>query len=234
MTSAEWQTTADPWQMLKFLRGRPSPRKLRLLLCAFCRQSWSLFESERGTLAIELGEQLADGSVSRKHLRTTRRDVLLRLGDEMGWREEDAEFMLDRFDGFHFEDRLPEVRRAAVLLIAMRALAEAVSAQHLAQVLRSIADAHAGASDVEDCHMIREVLGNSLQAVHFIAEWRTSTVTAIAQQMYDSRDFSPMPILADALQDAGCDNADLLDHCRDAEQVHVRGCWVVDAVLGKE
>jgi hypothetical protein len=42
-----------------------------------------------------------------------------------------------------------------------------------------------------------------------------------------------MPILADALQDAGCDNMDVLTHCRDAAQVHVRGCWVVDLVLGK-
>jgi hypothetical protein len=50
--------------------------------------------------------------------------------------------------------------------------------------------------------------------------------------MYDSRDFSPMPILADALEDAGCDSADILNHCR-AETPHVRGCWVVDQVLGK-
>ena len=51
--------------------------------------------------------------------------------------------------------------------------------------------------------------------------------------MYESRDFAAMPILADALQDAGCDNPDLLAHCRDPQQVHVRGCWVVDLVLGK-
>jgi hypothetical protein len=63
--------------------------------------------------------------------------------------------------------------------------------------------------------------------------WRTSTAVALATQMYESRDFSPMPILADALQDAGCTN-DILDHCRDAHATHVRGCWVVDLVLGKE
>jgi hypothetical protein len=49
--------------------------------------------------------------------------------------------------------------------------------------------------------------------------------------MYEARDFSAMPILADALQDAGCDNDDILSHCRDTKQVHVRGCWVVDLVL---
>jgi hypothetical protein len=52
--------------------------------------------------------------------------------------------------------------------------------------------------------------------------------------MYESRDFSAMSILADALQDAGCDSADILSHCRDTSQPHVRGCWVVDLVLGKE
>ena len=57
---------------------------------------------------------------------------------------------------------------------------------------------------------------------------------SLARTMYDAREFSAMPILADALQDAGCDNADVLDHCRDAKQVHVCGCWVVDSVLGKE
>ena len=51
--------------------------------------------------------------------------------------------------------------------------------------------------------------------------------------MYDTRDFAPMPILADALQDAWCDSDDILTHCRDPNGVHVRGCWVVDGVLGK-
>ena len=50
--------------------------------------------------------------------------------------------------------------------------------------------------------------------------------------MYDSRGFSLMPILADALQDAGCDSADVFDHCR-GDGPHVRGCWVVDLLLGR-
>jgi hypothetical protein len=81
---------------------------------------------------------------------------------------------------------------------------------------------------------IRDLMGNPFRPVSFSPQWRTSTAVALAQQMYDSRDFGAMPILADALQDAGCDSDDILDHCRDAKQVHVRGCWVVDLVLGKE
>jgi hypothetical protein len=51
--------------------------------------------------------------------------------------------------------------------------------------------------------------------------------------MYESRDFTAMPILADALQDAGCDNEQILGHCR-GPGLHMRGCWVVDLVLGKQ
>jgi len=57
---------------------------------------------------------------------------------------------------------------------------------------------------------------------------------ALARGIYDDRAFDRMPILADALQDAGCVNEDVLNHCRDAQQTHIRGCWVVDLVLGKE
>jgi hypothetical protein len=60
----------------------------------------------------------------------------------------------------------------------------------------------------------------------------TSTVVALARQMYESKDFSPMPILADALMDVGCEQPDMLDHCRN-DGTHVRGNWVVDLVLGK-
>jgi hypothetical protein len=58
-------------------------------------------------------------------------------------------------------------------------------------------------------------------------------VTALAQSIYDQRRFADMPILADALAEAGCTNADVLNHCRQPGE-HVRGCWVVDLLLGKE
>jgi len=78
-----------------------------------------------------------------------------------------------------------------------------------------------------------DIFGNPFRPVAFDPSWRTSTAVAIARGMYDSRDFSAMPILADALQDAGCEHADILDHCR-SPGPHVKGCWVVDLVLGKE
>jgi hypothetical protein len=83
------------------------------------------------------------------------------------------------------------------------------------------------------CECLRDIFGNPFHSVVFDPVWRTDTVVALAAQMYESRDFSAMPILADALQDAGCDNEDILNHCRDANATHVRGCWVVDLVLEK-
>ncbi|HJZ58230.1 MAG TPA: hypothetical protein VKE74_25030, partial [Gemmataceae bacterium] len=81
--------------------------------------------------------------------------------------------------------------------------------------------------------LLRDVFGNPFRPVAFNPAWRTDTAVSLARQMYESKDFSAMPILADALQNAGCENEDVLNHCRDAKQAHVRGCWVVDLVLGK-
>ena len=63
--------------------------------------------------------------------------------------------------------------------------------------------------------------------------WLTSTVIALAEGIYSDRAFDRLPILADALEDAGCDHADILAHCR-GDGPHARGCWVVDLILGKE
>jgi hypothetical protein len=82
------------------------------------------------------------------------------------------------------------------------------------------------------CDCVRDIFGNPFRPATLDPAWRTSTAVAIAKGMYESRDFGAMPILADALQDAGCDSDDILDHCR-GPGPHVRGCWVVDLVLGK-
>jgi hypothetical protein len=63
--------------------------------------------------------------------------------------------------------------------------------------------------------------------------WHNRTIPKLAKKIHDSRDFAAMPILADALEEAGCTNADILDHCR-GPGPHVRGCFVVDLILGKE
>jgi hypothetical protein len=82
------------------------------------------------------------------------------------------------------------------------------------------------------CSLVRDVVANPFRPASFNPSWRTSTAVAIAQGMYESRDFGPMPLLADALQDAGCEASEIIDHCR-GPGPHVRGCWVVDGVLDK-
>jgi hypothetical protein len=83
------------------------------------------------------------------------------------------------------------------------------------------------------CRLVRDVVGNPFRTVTLDPVWLTSTVVALATQMYESRDFTAMPILADALEDAGCDSEDVLTHCR-GPGPHFRGCWAVDAVLAKK
>jgi hypothetical protein len=80
--------------------------------------------------------------------------------------------------------------------------------------------------------ILRDIFGNAFSPMNFDPSWRTDTAIGLAGAIYTERAFDRMPILADALEDAGCDNADVLTHCRGTSP-HVRGCWVVDLVLGK-
>lgn len=64
--------------------------------------------------------------------------------------------------------------------------------------------------------------------------WNHGTVPAIARHVYDDRAFHDLPILADALEDAGCTDPEILGHCRADGAIHAKGCWVVDLVIGLE
>ncbi len=85
----------------------------------------------------------------------------------------------------------------------------------------------------EFCNQFRDVAGNPFRPVAADPAWFTPTVLAIGTAIYDDRAFDRLPILADALEEAGCTSADLLLHCRQPGD-HVRGCWAVDLILGKE
>jgi hypothetical protein len=92
------------------------------------------------------------------------------------------------------------------------------------------AHAHETAAQIT---LVRDIFGNPFRPVALDPAWLTSDVLALARGIYEERAFDRMPILADALQDAGCTNDDVLTHCRDLKHVHVRGCWVLDLLLGK-
>ena len=85
----------------------------------------------------------------------------------------------------------------------------------------------------ESSRFLRDIFGNPFRPIAFDPAWRSEAAVGIARGIYEDRAFERLPILADALQDAGCEHPDILSHCREPGD-HVRGCWVVDLVLGKE
>ncbi|WP_238602420.1 hypothetical protein [Fimbriiglobus ruber] len=85
----------------------------------------------------------------------------------------------------------------------------------------------------EFCAHYRDIVGNPFRPVALEPHWQTSTVLSLAKGIYNDRAFDRLPILADALEEAACYNPGLLTHCR-SDATHVRGCWVVDLLLGKK
>lgn len=81
--------------------------------------------------------------------------------------------------------------------------------------------------------LVREMFGNPFRRVRRKQSWLTTDVLLLAKGIYKERAYDRMPILADALQDAGCENEDVISHCRNPKQIHVRGCWVLDMLLGR-
>jgi hypothetical protein len=221
MTRDDWLTCSDPTVMLNFLRDTATGRKLRLFACAWGRDVWRHLSDERSRDAIFTAERFADGEVTFAELLAAHRDaadVCLAISLTPGRRRDSI------------------TRRQADRNWGAKASAEV--ARHAADPewdARTAACAVAwkkGAIRYAMSNHLRDIF-NPFRSVSIEPAWLTSTVLALARYAYDSGDFSAMPILADALQDASCDNADILDHCR-GEGPHVRGCWVVDLVLGKE
>src|SRR5262249_5034948 len=193
------------------LGHQPTSRKLRLLMCAWCRTNAHLFPDERSVAAIEAAERYVDGAITEVELDRARegaREAIRR------WKAED----------------IPKTARHAGVAASALDVMDDGYWRYWSEGLRRYGE-HVQ-PDPLYCRLHRDIFGNPFRLVAFSPDWRTSTAVAIARGMYESRDFSAMPILADALQDAGCDNEDILSHCRQPGE-HVRGCWVVDLVLGK-
>jgi hypothetical protein len=89
------------------------------------------------------------------------------------------------------------------------------------------------AGRADHCSLLREIFGNPFHPVTLDPAWRTPAVMQLARSLYEERRFEDVPVLADALEEAGCTNAEILDHCRSGGD-HVRGCWLLDLLLGKE
>jgi hypothetical protein len=212
MTEAEWPEWWHSFNsLMDFLRGPASERKARLFACACCRGFWVAERDSRIERAVDVAERYADGLADTVEVKEARK----------GAKEASA---LDRV-------RRDPIYRACGSLAINEDIHRAAEccAQFAPQAMPCWPEE--GAERV--FAILRDIFGNPFRPATFSAAWKTDTALPLARQMYESRDFSAMPILADALQDAGCENDDVLNHCR-SDGVHVRGCWVCDLVLGKE
>jgi hypothetical protein len=215
MTEEQWVRASD--REIRDAVFALDPRRQRLLAVAICRAMGRWVNYPAVHNALSAVETFADTGKTKAALRRARQAVQALREELLRKSSADPGMWLTLFT------------------VQMAASENAVFGT-LEQARRSLAIAEGISSEAAQRYLHApywEVAGNPFRPGAFPPEWRTSTAVALAKQMYESRDFSAMPILADALQDAGCDNEDVLNHCRDSEQAHVRGCWVVDLVLGK-
>jgi hypothetical protein len=220
MTEAEWVRADD--RAINEAVFRLDLRRQRLLAAAACRALGKWIDFPDAHAALATIEAFADTGKTKVALRRARQ-AIARLRDDLYFRPARG---VQKVDGGVV---------VALFTIQVAASENAVSGT-VGQAVEALVYAEGIPKAVARRHLhgsYRDVIGNPFRPVSFDPAWRTSTAVALATQMYDSRDFSIMPILGDALQDAGCENADVLAHCRDPKGTHVRGCWVVDLILGK-
>lgn len=218
MTEAEWLTwNGDPCSLLDPVRDRVSERKLRLFACACCLRISHLLSDERSRRAVQVGEMFAEGQVDEEALTAAKLAA----------------------HAAHFEAATPAIfcpeahaAACAFYTVTFPAIYTFAAANRAAACVGPKKEAE----QQEQCRLFRDILGNTFRSARIDAAvlgWNGGTVVKLAQGIYDDRAFNRLPVLADALEDAGCHDADMLAHCR-SEGPHVRGCWVVDLILDKE
>jgi hypothetical protein len=213
MTEEEWLACTDPRPMLEFLGDRVSERKLRLFLCACCRDVQrhldQLFYSRETRAALQTVERFADGRADAEELREARKAA------------EKAASCDARKEAR--SDAASAVESAAALPLTL--LKAQKGAEYAAWQDRNRRPEQAG--------RLREVIGNPFRLAAIDPAWlfcNEGSVRKVAEAIYADRVFGEMPFLADALEDAGCTNPDILGHCRQPGP-HIRGCWVLDLLV---
>lgn len=231
MTEAEWLACSDPMPMLAFLQGKVSDRKLRLFAAACC---WHLDSSLKkwDREGIEVAERFADGRLNESKM-NAKWEALQRHHAHHNYQIYGSGELFSAIQGV-----VNVSPRFSAISITRSILIVAYWRGPAGYDVASINARYAGRERerARQISIVRDHFGNPFCPVSFDPSWlrwNDGTVPKIAQAIYDDRRFEDMPILADALEDAGCDHEDILRHCREPGQ-HVRGCWVVDLLLGKE
>lgn len=212
MTEQKWMECTDPGPMLEFLRGKVSDRKFRLFSCACVRrQVWHILDM-RGRGAIILSERLAQGQASSTELHSA---------------------ALTMNTAFHTTHE--KTAKAATKAASMTLWATADATRIARHVRDALGRPDRNAARRDQVALLRDIFGNPFHPSAIdptLLQWNDGIVQRLAQTIYEDRHFEDMPILADALMDAGCHDETILAHCRGAGP-HVCGCWVVDLILGK-
>lgn len=217
MTQKEWLTCTDTqslWESPYLWRSDcASERKYRLFAVACTRRLWSRFEIAACRRAVEVSEHYADGLGYGRRVRGGGKEIealteQCTLSDDDHW--------LLGIAASHSWDR-----------------SYRLAGQVSADCVHVLGQSFNGPEEQAQCDIIRDLFPGPTHAVSADFAWHAPEVLLIARRMYDSRDFSAMPVLADTLQAIGCNDPLVLAHCRNVG-AHVRGCWVVDLLLGKE
>jgi hypothetical protein len=235
----EWDATVEPFRLLDLLGDRLTPALAWRISIGYCRAQQHRITSARALEALELLESVAVGTVRSSRLAT---GPFQNVRDQSGGFDLVCEAALRGRQLQYLRHGLPS---QALLKEGLRWLDMQTALAHASAIAGS-APTDVVPPDhpwhrtfqrayyeyvVVKAQVIRCVAGNPFRAPAFDPSWRTSTVLALAEGIHADRAFDRLPILADALEDAGCDNHHVLDHCR-RDWSHARGCWVVDLVLG--
>jgi hypothetical protein len=232
VTEAKWLACTDPDKMLKFLYGKASDRKLRLFSVGCIRRGWHLIDDPNLRHGVEAIERFVDGCArdrDRSKARTT--------GNRVAHANTSGETNPQNMLGWEL---WTTATKTINLEIAIDLGTSAAAAFGYAVVEGRVdGPQFFSATETERGQqqaVLRDIIGNPFRPITLDPAWLTwhdGLLVSMARQMYDSRDFADMPVMADALEEAGCTDADILGHCRSVGE-HVRGCWVVDALLGKQ
>jgi hypothetical protein len=228
VTEAEW-LAADTFPLVEYLRGKASDRKLRLFAAACCRRILPLIRDPYGERVIEVAERFAEGEVSTESLRLAREAVLTgrlqpRADAPHRSAEDHAWVAVASASG-------EEERSFSLCVAAVRWAAWEGQLSGLMKL-----------TPFFDKDVLAEIVGNYLQPAALNPAWLTwdrGTVPRLAEMAHRDRDLPSghlkverLAPLVEALQNAGCGDAEFLDHLRGSGP-HVRGCWAVDRLTGR-
>jgi hypothetical protein len=229
MTKAQWLACREPYEMVRHLSGKGHGRKLRLFAVACCRRIWDAFPDDQCRRRVEIAEDFADGHVTRKELGaacTAARAAA--LAEHHRWMAAGIPDLGASYVASAAAWAVAHVSQARPIFAAQEG---SQSCEATAAGGRNRLKARAREAAIQ-ADLLRCIVGNPFRRVAFPGSWRSPTAVALAERMYEARDFGAMPVLADALQEAGCEVPDILAHCR-GKGPHARGCWVVDLARGQ-